>query len=285
MDYDTFVFIPVILQLLLGVVVFAITLKLANGSCHLLYQSKSTRSTTGSTSKKTSSNSFALTNYLFTLNSRYPLLSAELGMLSTLLNRSFWVIATCFFSVSLLVSLDILRTVILAIIWLLPVVTVCQLSICDERSDTAGLLSAYRNQLTLRLTRVLGASIFTGLCCLGALIRFAIEGDFIAVLHLLGYCLLLPLGSVTCSMILHSQKMFQLIFLFCWITSVVNHASYSDLIGVTASSQGFSTTWVANLTLFMLLIGYHANPFTMRCNFLYGKSKKAVIEEVRSGAN
>ena len=284
-NYDISVFIPIVLQLLLGLVIFTITLRLANGPCHLLYQSKSNRFSTSTNPKKASSNSFALTDYLFTINSQYPLLNAELGMLSSHLNRSFWVIATCLFSVSLLVSLDTLRAVILAIIWLLPVVTVCQLSMCDERSETAVLLSGYRNQLSLRLTRVLAASIFTGLCCLGALIRFVIEGEFIAVLHLLGYCLLLPLGSVTCSMIFHSQKMFQLSFLFCWIASVVNHAPYSDLIGVTASSQGFSATWIANLTLFIMLIAYHANLFTMRCNFWYVKSKKAVVEYVKSGAH
>ncbi|MCE9687098.1 hypothetical protein LZP73_12945 [Shewanella sp. AS16] len=252
--YDSSVWLPVMLQLLLAVCIMLLAMYLANNGYHLLYHARDAE-----TPRKRSAgrpNQLAYRWFLLLtrrLNCAF-VLRAELELLFAGLSSSLSLILLSLSLAALILPLAAVQTVLLPLLALLPILTLSRFSVRDVFYGTRELIESNCSKLTLARTRWLAAVLFLLICSCGLLLRFIFERDLLAVLHLLAFILLLPSMSMLLAGCFHWRKGFELLYLLLWVVGPINKTGELDFIGVTQEHLALGSTWLVATCCTVLLL-------------------------------
>lgn len=161
----------------------------------------------------------------------------------------------------LIISVDILRTVVLPISWLICVLALSPLGQRETQHKAQQLVF---NAPTLMkqqfLAMIAAGTLLLLMVASGALLRFALLGDMFSIVILLSGALLIVLLALVCGILTKTSRTFEIVFTILWYIGPLNQVTYLDFIGVNVElSKAINAPLVFTLAAsFLLVIAYMA---------------------------
>jgi hypothetical protein len=253
-SFDSAIWLPVLMQFLLASLFMVLAVYLANGCYHLLYYKKALNQK----DKQITKNQKPNINYrfvrLFTSKIKlFPLQKAELELLFIGMNPSVFILAMLLSMAATFAPINFVQSVMLPVVALLPLLSITQMCTRDRLCGTHDLIAANLNIQTLNWRRLQAAIGFMILLSAGFILRFIYAGEVLALVHLLGFIILLPTLTMLFTLWFGTSKFFELGYLLLWMSGPINQASQVDFIGVTKTYSAMVNTWIAVIISIVLV--------------------------------
>jgi hypothetical protein len=245
-NYDLDIILSVCFQILVAMLVVFIATISASKSALLM------RNDTTNPEKKTTpihrwgdSIKNALSYALMKITRQYPVLQAELNVLIAGLTTkqiSALVAVSC---LALIMPYSILQSGLLVYAAIVPIFMLSQLSVRDKAYGTHAIVQAAISVEQIACIRWLASTMLLGIIYSMLFIRLAIVGDYVALLHLLGFIFFVPAFALVLATICKTNKVFELSYLVIWFAGSLNKQAAFDVIGTTGSTNAMLNTWIA----------------------------------------
>ena len=185
----------------------------------------------------------------------FQLLRAELRLM--LQGQRWWwyAVAAGLFIASLAAPLDSVRSVILPLAWLWPILRWSALGTRESRYGTDGLVFSAAHPLGRQLPAVWVAGVLLAVATGGAaVLRFALAGDWTGVGAWTVGALFIPTLALTLGVWSGSGKLFEIVFLVFWYLGPMQRVPPLDYLGAVpaAVKAGMPLAYLAATALLMV---------------------------------